>query len=128
MRGMKDWLEANAIVEVECVVADSSGIARGKILPIDKFLGALAGHDLWNLLPHGLPDYVSFSQAVAGERLQNQQHLVLVDYDPVGVLKDLVQAGVRRPHGFASMFGINKRGNLLHRSWPVQRYHRRHVA
>ena len=57
---MKTWLEANQIVEVECVVADSSGIARGKILPIDKFLGALANNDL--RLPRNL-----FFQTVTGD-------------------------------------------------------------
>jgi glutamine synthetase len=57
---VKAWLESHAIVEVECVVADIAGIARGKILPIDKFLGALDTSDL--RLPRNL-----FFQTVTGD-------------------------------------------------------------
>jgi len=35
---MEEWLKQNATTEVECLVADISGVARGKILPADKFL------------------------------------------------------------------------------------------
>lgn len=33
-----DWLKEHRITEVECIVPDISGVARGKILPKDKFI------------------------------------------------------------------------------------------
>jgi glutamine synthetase len=38
--GMRDFLREHNIHEVECVIPDMTGIARGKILPKDLFLGA----------------------------------------------------------------------------------------
>ena len=35
------WLNDNSITEVECLVPDLGGIARGKILPTNKFLKGL---------------------------------------------------------------------------------------
>ena len=35
----RDFLRERNIHEVECVIADMTGIARGKILPKDLFLG-----------------------------------------------------------------------------------------
>jgi glutamine synthetase len=35
---MKDWIKQNAITEVECIVPDLAGAARGKIMPAAKFL------------------------------------------------------------------------------------------
>ena len=35
---MRDFLREHNIHEVECVIADMTGIARGKILPKDLFL------------------------------------------------------------------------------------------
>jgi glutamine synthetase len=37
-QAMKDFLRERNIHEVECVIADMTGIARGKILPKDLFL------------------------------------------------------------------------------------------
>ena len=37
--GMREFLREHTIHEVECVIADMTGIARGKILPKDLFLG-----------------------------------------------------------------------------------------
>lgn len=39
-QAMRDFLREHNIHEVECVIADMTGIARGKILPKDLFLGA----------------------------------------------------------------------------------------
>ncbi len=55
-----DWLQQNVITEVECLVPDMSGIARGKILPADKFHASLAERGL------RLPEYV-FAQTVTGD-------------------------------------------------------------
>jgi glutamine synthetase len=38
MSDMEHWLRERRVTEVECLVADLNGIARGKILPTDKFL------------------------------------------------------------------------------------------
>ena len=35
---MKDWIEKNQITEVECIVPDLAGAARGKIMPASKFV------------------------------------------------------------------------------------------
>ena len=36
-----NWLKKNSITEVECLVPDLGGIARGKILPSNKFIRGL---------------------------------------------------------------------------------------
>ncbi|MXR67966.1 glutamine synthetase family protein [Shewanella insulae] len=38
MKKLIDYLKANKITEVECVISDMTGIARGKIAPVDKFI------------------------------------------------------------------------------------------
>ena len=38
MEPLEVFLSSNSITEVECLVPDMNGIARGKILPADKFL------------------------------------------------------------------------------------------
>lgn len=38
MEQLKKWLEKNRITEIECITPDQTGIARGKIMPTDKFL------------------------------------------------------------------------------------------
>ena len=35
--GLKTWLKEHKITEVECIVSDLTGIARGKIMPASKF-------------------------------------------------------------------------------------------
>lgn len=35
---LKDWIKRHGIHEIECLVPDMNGIARGKILPVAKFL------------------------------------------------------------------------------------------
>jgi len=35
---LSHWLKENKITEVECLISDLSGIARGKISPTNKFL------------------------------------------------------------------------------------------
>ena len=39
MKKLKDWFQEKKITEVECIIPDLTGIARGKIMPADKFLG-----------------------------------------------------------------------------------------
>ncbi len=54
------WITSRAIEDVECVVPDISGIARGKILPGGKFIDAYASHGL------RIPEIV-FMQTVTGD-------------------------------------------------------------
>ena len=37
-RQMNEWLQRHWITEIECLFPDLTGIARGKIMPADKFL------------------------------------------------------------------------------------------
>ena len=37
-RQMNEWLQRHRITEVECLIPDLTGIARGKIMPVDKLL------------------------------------------------------------------------------------------
>jgi glutamine synthetase len=54
-----EWLKEHRIGEVECLVADMAGIARGKILPTNKFLSGLRNQTL------RLPESI-FGQMVTG--------------------------------------------------------------
>ncbi|MEI8597778.1 hypothetical protein P4S64_09510 [Vibrio sp. M60_M31a] len=38
METFKKWIEENRITEVECLIPDITGNARGKIMPAKKFL------------------------------------------------------------------------------------------
>ena len=41
MADVSKWLKDRRVTEVECVVPDLSGVARGKILPTGKFRQSL---------------------------------------------------------------------------------------
>ena len=60
-----NWLEANAITEVECLVSDMAGIPRGKIVPVKKFKSAIQEQNL------RLPEYV-FGQMVTGDYVDSE--------------------------------------------------------
>ena len=38
MDTIREWLRENRITEVECLVPDMTGNARGKFIPADKFV------------------------------------------------------------------------------------------
>jgi glutamine synthetase len=69
MSDMEQWLREREITEVECLVADLNGIARGKILPATKFIRSLAEDTL------RLPEAV-FVQTVTGDYPSEQQDRV----------------------------------------------------
>jgi glutamine synthetase len=54
---MKDWIEENQITEVECIVPDLAGAARGKIMPASKFTGSTVLR-----MPQGV-----FMQSITGD-------------------------------------------------------------
>ncbi|WPO98064.1 glutamine synthetase family protein [Pseudomonas sp. HR96] len=64
-----EWLKSHRITEVECVVSDLTGIARGKILPTQKFLNE-----------HGmrLPESVLL-QTVTGDFVDDDVYYTLLD-------------------------------------------------
>jgi glutamine synthetase len=57
---LEDFIKENRITEVECLVPDLSGIARGKILPAEKFLRILRDRGL------RMPEAI-FVQTVTGD-------------------------------------------------------------
>ncbi|MGD9649829.1 MAG: glutamine synthetase family protein [Dongiaceae bacterium] len=60
VQAISSWIKEKAITEVECLVPDISGIARGKILPPQKLLSSLEENGL------RLPESV-FVQTVTGQ-------------------------------------------------------------
>ncbi len=54
---MKDWIEQNQITEVECIVPDLAGAARGKFMPASKFIDSTVLR-----MPQGI-----FLQAITGD-------------------------------------------------------------
>jgi glutamine synthetase len=63
---LKRWLKERRITEVECLVPDITGNARGKIIPAAKF-----SHDYGTRLPEGI-----FATTVTGEYPDNYDELV----------------------------------------------------
>ena len=72
---LEEWLTERNIDEVECLVPDISGIARGKILPAQKFLKGTAERSL------RIPESV-FIQTVTGEFSEDEEDWVVPDEDP----------------------------------------------
>ena len=66
---MEQWLREHKVTEVECLVADLNGIARGKILPAAKFIGSLVEDGL------RLPESV-FIQTVTGDYADDDDKLI----------------------------------------------------
>ena len=70
---MKDWIEQNEITEVECIVPDLAGAARGKIMPASKFTSSTALR-----MPQSI-----FMQSVNGEYPDIYEEMNPVDVDMV---------------------------------------------
>jgi len=73
---LEDWIAERKIDEVECLVPDMAGIARGKILPAAKFVKSARAHAL------RLPESI-FIQTVTGEYAEDEDEEVMgpQDYD-----------------------------------------------
>lgn len=78
------WLKDHRITEVECMVSDMAGIARGKILPTRKFVSSLGDRTL------RLPESI-FGQTVTGDYIESE---VLDDLEP-DIILDPDPASVR---------------------------------
>ncbi len=66
------WLREHEVSEIECMVPDMAGIARGKILPTDKFLASIDDDAL------RLPESI-FMQTVTGDTIDSK---VMDDTEP----------------------------------------------
>ena len=71
MKTIKDWIIENNITEVECLIPDYTGSARGKIIPADKFL-----NENGMKLPESL-----FFQTVTGDWPDDDNMIDLTDKD-----------------------------------------------
>jgi len=66
---LKDWLQKNNITEIECLVPDIAGIARGKIMPAKKYLREESIR-----LPESL-----FAQTVTGDWPDDEDYENIID-------------------------------------------------
>ncbi|PKQ03108.1 MAG: glutamine synthetase, partial [Alphaproteobacteria bacterium HGW-Alphaproteobacteria-11] len=77
------WLKDRRITEVECMVSDMAGIARGKIIPTRKFVAGLNERSL------KLPESI-FGQTVTGDYIDSDflgdiEPDIILDPDPATV-------------------------------------------
>ena len=73
-----NWIKENSITEVECLVPDLGGIARGKILPSNKFLKGMENDS------HRLPQSV-FIQTISGGYANEEEDLPNDVYNPTDI-------------------------------------------
>jgi glutamine synthetase len=71
------WLRSRRVTEVECLVADMSGVARGKILPTEKYLSSAGDGGL------RLPESI-FLQTVTGDFVDSE---IMDDTEPDLILQ-----------------------------------------
>ena len=74
----QNWIKENSITEVECLVPDLGGIARGKILPSNKFLKGMKNDS------HRLPQSV-FIQTISGGYANEEEDLPNDVYNPTDI-------------------------------------------
>jgi glutamine synthetase len=63
------WLAERGIEDIECIVPDQSGVARGKMMPVSKFFSSAA-----MTMPYAL-----FQQTIAGDYPEENEHF---KFDP----------------------------------------------
>ena len=73
------WITENSITEVECLIPDLSGIARGKILPSKKFLKGLKDDS------HRLPQSVFIQTISGGYATDDNEDLPIDVYNPTDI-------------------------------------------
>ena len=74
MSTLEDFIRSRNITEVECLVPDMAGIARGKIVPAEKFLRILRDRGL------RLPESI-FIQTVTGEYPEDEDVTSVENWD-----------------------------------------------
>lgn len=73
---IKEWCALHHITEVECMIPDLSGVARGKILPASKFLHGLSSKS------HRIPESI-FNQSITGEWPDDDTIIDIADHDVI---------------------------------------------
>ena len=73
------WLKENSITEVECLVPDLGGIARGKILPSNKFIKGLKDDT------HRLPQSIFIQTISGGYATEDDEELPIDVYNPTDI-------------------------------------------
>lgn len=76
MKDLEGWLKENRITEVECLVSDITGIARGKIAPVNKFVAEKGMR---------LPESVLL-QTVTGDYVEDDIYYSLLDPADIDML------------------------------------------
>ena len=89
---------------------------------------ALGLHEAGVLLGHGLADRVGVLQVVAGELLEDEQHLVLVGDDAVRLVEDLREVRMRVLDERAIVLRAAVGADVLHRTGPIQRDERHQLG
>lgn len=75
--GLKDWLRAHRIEEIDCAVPDIAGVARGKTMPAAKFVKLDAVHLPISIFYQTITgDYVGFEED--GQALYAESDLMMV--------------------------------------------------
>lgn len=69
MKKLENWMKENQITEIECVVSDINGIARGKITPTSKFIAEKGMR---------LPESILL-QTVTGDYVEDEIYYDLLD-------------------------------------------------
>ena len=75
----ENWLKENSITEVECLVPDLGGIARGKILPSSKFIKGLKDDT------HRLPQSIFIQTISGGYATEDDEELPIDVYNPTDI-------------------------------------------
>ena len=75
----EQWLRDNSITEVECLVPDLGGIARGKILPTNKFIKGLKDDS------HRLPQSIFIQTISGGYATEDDNGLPPEVYNPTDI-------------------------------------------
>ena len=75
----EQWLKENSITEVECLIPDLGGIARGKILPSNKFIKGL------NDDSHRLPQSIFIQTISGGYATEDDGGLPIDIYNPTDI-------------------------------------------
>ena len=79
VENFEKWLKENSITEIECLVPDLGGIARGKILPTKKFIQGLRDDT------HRLPQSIFIQTISGGFATEDDEELPHDVYNPTDI-------------------------------------------
>ena len=87
---LTSWLKEHKITEVECMISDLTGIARGKISPTNKFIAETG------MRP---PERV-LMQTVTGEYVEDDIYYELLDPADIDIIIFQTSAGIQKDDPF----------------------------